>query len=233
MSKLAIFIKSSRHIIYLFSLLSLILSGCVTTSKYQALQTEHDSLNQEKNELQEVNRQLDAEVDELKNNSIELTSQCESQIQVSQTMINDLTEQADTKTIEINLLKEALKVNLVEKIMFESGSANLTKEGRETLTRIAPVLKEAKDKEIHIVGHCDKLPPDAELLKKYRTNWELSTARAIAIIRVLHWGFNIDPRRMVAVGVAHYRPLDMEIEKKISEKNRAVEIFLAIPKKGS
>ena len=176
MSKLAIFIKSSRHIIYLFSLLSLILSGCVTTSKYQALQTEYDSLNtlhislnQEKNELQEVNRQLDAEVDELKNNSIELTSQCESQIQASQTMINDLTEEADTKTIEINLLKEALKVNLVEKIMFESGSANVTKEGRETLTRIAPVLKEAKDKEIHIVGHCDKLPPGAELSKKYPT----------------------------------------------------------------
>lgn len=232
MSKLAIFIKSSRHIIYLFPLLSLILSGCASTSKYQALQTEYDSLNQEKNELQEVNRQLDAEVDELKNNSIELTSQCESQIQASQTMINDLTEEADTKTIQINLLKEALRVNLVEKIMFESGSANVTKEGRETLTRIAPVLKEAKDKEIHIVGHCDKLPLGAELSKKYRTNWELSTARAIAIMRVLHWGFNIDPRRMVAMGVAHYRPLDMEIEKKISEKNRAVEIFLAIPKKG-
>ena len=125
MSKLAIFIKSSRHIIYLFSLLSLILSGCASTSKYQALQTEYDSLNilhisvnQEKNELQEVNRQLEAEVDELKNNSIELTSQCESQIQASQTMINDLTEEADTKTIQINLLKTALKVNLVEKIMF-------------------------------------------------------------------------------------------------------------------
>jgi len=233
MSKLAIFIKSSRHIIYLFSLLSLILSGCASTSKYQALQTKYDSLNQEKNELQEVNRQLEAEVDELKNNSIELTSQCESQRQASQTMINDLTEEADTKTIQINLLKEALKVNLVEKIMFESGSANVTKEGRETLTRIAPVLKEAKDKEIHIVGHCDKLPLGAELSKKYRTNWELSTARAIAIIRVLHWGFNIDPRRMVAMGVGHYRPLDMEIEKKINEKNRAVEIFLAIPKKGS
>jgi len=239
MSKLAIFIKSSRHIIYLFSLLSLILSGCVTTSKYQALQTEYDSLNtlhisvnQEKNELQEVNRQLDAEVDELKSNSVELTSQYENQIQASQTMINDLTEEADTKTMQINLLKGALKVNLVEKIMFESGSANVTKEGKERLTRIAPVLKEAKDKEIHIVGHCDKLPPGAELSKKYRTNWELSTARAIAIMRVLHWGFNIDPRRMVAMGVAHYRPLDMEIEKKISEKNRAVEIFLAIPRNG-
>ncbi|MBW2003281.1 MAG: OmpA family protein [Deltaproteobacteria bacterium] len=240
MSKLAIFIKSSRYIICLFSFLSLILSGCVTTSKYQALQTKYDSLNtlhisvnQEKNELQEVNRQLDAEVDELKNNSIQLTGQCESQIQASQTMINNLTEEADTKTTQINLLKEALKVNLVEKIMFESGSANVTKEGRETLARIAPILKEAKDKEIHIVGHCDRLPPCAELSKKYPTNWELSTARAIAVMRILQWGFDIDPHRMVAVGVGHYRPLDMEIEKKISEKNRAVEIFLATPNKGS
>ena len=243
------FSKSDQFIIYLFVLSLLVLSGCVSTSKYQALQTEydslqtdrdalqteHDALNKEKNELQ-------TEVDELQKENIELTSQNESQIEVSQTMIADfkeesqttideLKEEIDANTDQISALEEKLKDNMVDKIIFESGSAKVTKEGRKILFRIAPILKEAEDKEIHIVGHCDRLPPGAELSKKYRTNWELSTARATAIAQILQWGYGIDPDRMYAVGVAHYRPLDTESEKKISEKNRVVEIFLTTPKK--
>ena len=243
------FSKSDQFIIYLFVLSLLVLSGCVSTSKYQALQTEydslqtdrdalqtdHDALNKEKNELQ-------TEVDELQKENIELTSQNESQIEVSQTMIADfkeesqttideLKEEIDANTDQISALEEKLKANLVDKIIFESGSAKVTKEGRKILFRIAPILKVAEDKEIHIVGHCDRLPPGAELSKKYRTNWELSTARATAIAQILQWGYGIDPYRMYAVGVAHYRSLDTESEKKISEKNRVVEIFLTTPKK--
>jgi len=255
------FSKSDQFIIYLFALSLLVLSGCVSTSKYQALQTEYDSLqtdrdslqtdrdslqteydtlNKENNELQEVNRQIQAGVDELQKENIELTNQKESQIEVSQTMIADfkeesqttigeLQEEIDAKTDQISALEEKLKTNLVEKIIFESGSAKVTREGRRILFRIAPILEEAKDKEIYIVGHCDKLPPGAELSKKYHTNWELSTARAAAVAKILQWGYGIDPDRMYAVGVAHYRPLDMENEKKISEKNRAVEIFFIAP----
>ena len=243
------FSKSDQFIIYLFVLLLLALSGCVSTSKYQvlqteydslqtdrdALQTEHDALNKEKNELQ-------AEVDELQKENIELTSQNESQIEASQTMIADfkeesqstvdeLKEEIDAKTDQISVLEEKLKANLVDKILFESASAKVTKEGRKILFRIAPILKEAKDKEIHIVGHCDRLPIGAELSKQYRSNWELSTARATAIAQILQWGYGIDAGRIVAVGVANYRPIYKENEKKISEKNRAVEIFLTAPKK--
>ena len=243
------FSKSDQFIIYLFVLSLLVLSGCVSTSKYQALQTEydslqtdrdalqtdHDALNKEKNELQ-------TEVDELQKENIELTSQNESQIEVSQTMIADfkeesqttieeLKEEIDANTDQISALEEKLKANLVDTIIFKSGSAKVTKEGRKILFRIAPILKVAEDKEIHIVGHCDRLPPGAELSKKYRTNWELSTARATAIAQILQWGYGIDPGRIVAVGVAHYRPIYTESEKKISPKNRAIEIFLTTPKK--
>ena len=243
------FSKSDQFIIYLFVLSLLVLSGCVSTSKYQALQTEHDSLQTDRDALQtdhdalnKEKNELQAEVDELQKENIELTSQNESQIEVSQTMIADfkeesqttideLKEEIDANTDQISALEEKLKANLVDKIIFESGSAKVTKEGRKILFRIAPILKVAEDKEIHIVGHCDRLPPGAELSKKYRTNWELSTARATAIAQILQWGYGIDPDRMYAVGVAHYRPLDTESEKKISEKNRVVEIFLTTPKK--
>jgi len=229
------FSKSDQFIIYLFVLSLLVLSGCVSTSKYQALQTEHDALNKEKNELQ-------AEVDELQKENIELTSQNESQIEVSQTMITDfkeesqttideLKEEIDANTDQIYVLEEKLKANLLDTIIFKSGSAKVTKEGRKILARIAPILKEAKDKEINIVGHCDKLPPGKELSKIYSSNWELSTARATAIAHILQWGYGIDPGRIVAVGVAHYRPIYTDSKKKISPRNRAIEIFLTTPKK--
>lgn len=234
------FTKGDRYINYLFILLLLILSGCVSTSKYQALQTEYDSLQTEYDALNKENNELQEGVDELQKENIELTSQNESQIEVSQTMITDfkeesqttigeLKEEIDAKTDQISALEGKLKANLVDKITFESGSAKVTREGREILFRIAPILEEAKDKEIHIVGHCDRLPPGAELSKKYHTNWELSTARATAVAKILQWGYGIDPDRMYAVGVAHYRPLDTESEKKISEKNRAVEISFIAP----
>ena len=243
------FSKSDKFIIYLFVLSLLVLSGCVSTSKYQALQTEHDSLQTDRDALQtdhdalnKEKNELQTEVDELQKENIELTSQNESQIEVSQTMIADfkeesqttideLKEEIDANTDQISVLEEKLKANLLDKIIFESGSAKVTKEGRKILFRIAPILKVAEDKEIHIVGHCDRLPPGAELSKKYRTNWELSTARATAIAQILQWGYGIDPGRIVAVGVAHYRPIYTESEKKISPKNRAIEIFLTTPKK--
>lgn len=263
------FTKSNRYPFYLFILLVWVLSGCVSTSKYQALQTdydalktdrdvlqtdrnalqtENDTLKKEKNELQEdnlqlqeVNQQLQTEVDELQKEKIEQLSQTESQIEVSQTMmadfkeesqstIDELKEEIDAKTDLITVLEKTQKAKLVDKIFFESASAEVTKEGRKILFRIAPILKEAKDKEIHIVGHCDRLPPGASISKQYPSNWELSTARATAISQILQWGYGIDAGRIVAVGVAHYRPIYTESEK-ISAKNRVVEIFLAPPKK--
>ena len=234
--------KSDQFIIYLFVLSLLVLSGCVSTSKHRALQTDHDALQTEYDALNKEKNELQAGVDELQKENIEWKSQFESQIEVSQAMIADFKEESqttidgieeeiDAKTDQIYALEEKLKANLVDKIIFKSGSAKVTKEGEKILARIAPILKEAKDKEINIVGHCDRLPPGAELSKKYRTNWELSTARATAIAQILQWGYGIDPGRIVALGVAHYRPLDTESEKKISEKNRAAEIFLTTPKK--
>ena len=234
--------KSDQFIIYLFVLSLLVLSGCVSTSKHRALQTDHDALQTEYDALNKEKNELQAGVDELQKENIEWKSQFESQIEVSQAMIADFKEESqttidgieeeiDAKTDQIYALEEKLKANLVDKIIFKSGSAKVTKEGEKILVRIAPILKEAKDKEINIVGHCDRLPPGAELSKKYRTNWELSTARATAIAQILQWGYGIDPGRIVALGVAHYRPLDTESEKKISEKNRVVEIFLTTPKK--
>ena len=148
------------------------------------------------------------------------------QEQTMQEMIAELQEEIDAKLIRIQMLENCLTVELVEKLLFESASAKVSREGRKLLARIAPILKNAGDQEIRIVGHTDELPPSAKTKKKYPSNWELSTARATSVIRILQWGYGIDPNRLVAEGVAHYRPLKMENDQGVRTKNRTVEILL-------
>jgi chemotaxis protein MotB len=225
MNKLIISIKSIHCIIYASLFFLLVLSGCVSTSKYQSLKTEHDLLQDEKVELEESNRKLKLEADDLKNKSRDLARLNEDQEQM-EVEIAELKEAIEVKTLQVDFLEDTLKVNLVDKLFFKTGSAEVSRKGKKTLARIAPILKDAKDKEIRVVGHCDNLPPGIELSKKYRTNWELSVARATAIVQILQWGHGIDPSRMVAEGVAHYKPINTGNKKKDRASNRVVEIFL-------
>ena len=125
------------------------------------------------------------------------------------------------------MIEKRLRVTAVEKLFFESGSADVKPRGRAILDKIAATLKDAENMEIHVKGHADQLPPGESISKKYPSNWELSVGRATAIIQVLQWGYKIDPKRMVAEGVAHYRPLVMETAGNRA-MNRVVEISLTM-----
>ena len=220
--------KNIHCIIIPSVLLFFFLTGCVvSSSKYQSLEVEHQSLKEETVQLEEDNLQLKDELDELQTASSELTSQKEDQEHNMQKMIDGLQDAVEAKSVEIDVLEDTLQVKLVDRLFFAPGSASMTQEGRKILARIAPILKDAKDHEIRVVGHCDRFPPGANLSKTYPSNWELSASRAIAIIQVLQWGYGIDPARMVAEGVAHYRPQKMENpEKDTRATNRVVEILL-------
>jgi chemotaxis protein MotB len=199
------------------------LTGCVSSSKYQALEVEHQTLKEDTDLLEEDNQALRNELDELKTASSELKDQEHNM----RKMIDGLQDAVEAKSGEIELLEDTLKLKLVDRLFFAPGSASITPQGRKILARIAPILKDAQDHEIRVVGRCDKLPPGSKLSKTYPSNWELSASRAIAIIQVLQWGYGIDPTRMVAEGVAHYRPVKMENPKKdVRATNRVVEILL-------
>jgi chemotaxis protein MotB len=228
MNKLMGLPKNIHCIIIPSVLLFFFLTGCVvSSSKYQSLEVEHQSLKEETVQLEEDNLQLKDELDELQTASSELTLQKENQEHNMQKMIDGLQDAVEAKSVEIDVLEDTLQVKLVDQLFFAPGSASMTREGRKILARIAPILKDAKDHEIRVVGHCDRFPPGANLSKTYPSNWELSASRAIAIIQVLQWGHGIDPTRLVAEGVAHYRPLKMEDpEKDTRATNRVVEILL-------
>lgn len=206
-------------------LLVFIAGGCVSSSKYKALESQHMMLQEENRELNARTISLNDELTQARDQNAKLTQQKRDQERLMNQMLENLKTEVANKSVQIDIMEESLQLKAIEKLFFKSGSAVVSRPGRRILARLAPTLKEAQDKEIRVVGHADQLPPGEKLSQKYPSNWELSTARATAIAQILQWGYGIDPKRIIAQGVAHYRPLVMETEKNRAT-NRVVEIIL-------
>lgn len=114
---------------------------------------------------------------------------------------------------------------MVEKILFDSGSAEIKKEGKKVLDRVVEILKNVKDRQINIEGHTDNVPISPRLAQKFPTNWELSTARATNVVRYLQEK-GIDPALLSATGYAEYRPVSPNDTEEGRAKNRRIEIVL-------
>ncbi|MFQ5329830.1 MAG: flagellar motor protein MotB [Thermodesulfobacteriota bacterium] len=199
--------------------LLVILTGCVSSSKYNLLKTELVETKEENSELARNVLLMEKEyADGIANR--------ETQAETMEEVVDELQDEVDAETVKVNLHENTLHIEVVNRLLYESGSAAIKPEGREVLARIAPILKRAEGKTIKVVGHTDPLPPSARLRKRYPSNWDLSVARATSVIKVLQWGLGINPKRLVAAGVAEYRPLAVGEEEDVEAANRAVEIIL-------
>lgn len=113
-------------------------------------------------------------------------------------------------------------VELKDAILFESGSAILKPEGVEVLQQLKDLIS-GFDNEIMIEGYTDDVPMSS---RTYATNWELSTARAVSVVRYLVEEEDIDPSRLSAVGYGEYRPVVNNDSEENRAKNRRVNILI-------
>ncbi len=109
---------------------------------------------------------------------------------------------------------------------FAPGSAVLTKEGGENLTRLAGIIEAYHDRRIVVEGHTDNVPIGAGLVHLYPSNWELSVARAAAAVRHMQRETKIDPLNMSAAGYGEYRPVAPNDTNEGRQQNRRVEVVL-------
>ncbi|HEY4394174.1 MAG TPA: flagellar motor protein MotB [Polyangia bacterium] len=119
-----------------------------------------------------------------------------------------------------------LRVGLVDKILFDSGEAAISKRGEEVLAKVGAVLASIDDKQIQVSGHTDRTPISDKLTVQFPTNWELSTARAINVVRFLSEKANVPPERLVASGYSEYHPIANNKTAAGRAKNRRIEILL-------
>ncbi|WP_373519833.1 flagellar motor protein MotB [Pricia sp.] len=126
----------------------------------------------------------------------------------------------DDEDIQISVEKGVVFVSISDKLLFSSGSYNVTNRAKEILGKVAKVVNNKPDFEFMVEGHTDDVP--------YRggsgvlmDNWDLSVKRATSVVRILQKDFNVDPKRMTAAGRSEYIPLSMT-EKSKNRRTRIV-----------
>lgn len=114
-------------------------------------------------------------------------------------------------------------VSLQENLLFPSGSAVVNPKGKQALGTLAQVLNSNPDINVVVEGHTDSVP----IHGKFHDNWDLSTARANAIARILIDNYQVDPTRITASGKSKYEPIDTNDTAEGRQHNRRTEIILA------
>jgi chemotaxis protein MotB len=125
--------------------------------------------------------------------------------------------------IEMRFTPEGLVVSLREVGFFNSGEAEMLKDGQATLARIARILID-KGFQLRVEGHTDNVPIHNS---RFKSNWELSTARATEVVALLVERYGFDPKSISAAGYSEYRPIAGNDTEEGRKKNRRVDIVVA------
>jgi len=114
-------------------------------------------------------------------------------------------------------------VSLAEKLLFKSGSDVVDQKGKEALKSLAMVINSSEDFTVAIEGHTDDVPIKTRV---YNDNWDLSTARATSIVRILTNDYGFDPNRITASGKGQFHPVNLNTTAEGRAGNRRTEVIL-------
>lgn len=110
----------------------------------------------------------------------------------------------DDKDINIKVDKGVVYVDISDKLLFKSGSYEVTDRAKEVLGKVAKVLNNQPEIEFLVEGHTDSIPMKSGGIQD---NWDLSVKRATTVVRILQDTYGLDPKRMTAAGRSQYLPL--------------------------
>ena len=127
--------------------------------------------------------------------------------------------------IGLTINEKGLVVSLREKLMFDSGRAEIHQEAKDILKDITIEIGDVPNN-TRIEGHTDNVPIGPELKSKFPTNWELSTARATNVTRYLLETLNFPPQRISSAGYGEYQPVVDNDTEEHKAMNRRVDIVV-------
>ena len=110
----------------------------------------------------------------------------------------------EDEDVDIKVDKTVVYINLSDKMLYQSGSANITSRANEVLGKIAEIVKSRPDLEVMVEGYTDNMPINQQCIQD---NWELSVKRATSVVKALQKNYNIDPNRLIAAGRGEYNAL--------------------------
>ena len=135
-----------------------------------------------------------------------------------------LSKEINDQEVSVKMMDRGLVITFVAEVLFDSGKAQLRQSSFEKLDKIADVLNTTvKDLSVGIEGHTDDVPIQRS---GWKSNWELSSARALSVLHYLTQTRNISPTRLSATGYGEFRLVDDNSTVQGRQKNRRVEIVI-------
>jgi chemotaxis protein MotB len=138
-------------------------------------------------------------------------------------LTRNLTEGIQDKDIEVNIEKTVVFISISDKLLFKSGSYNVTDGAYTVLEKIAKVINDQPQMEVMIEGHTDTTPIKRTIIQD---NWDLSALRATSITRILQYKFGVKPNRLIAAARSQYVPLAANDTAENRAKNRRTKIII-------
>ena len=135
-----------------------------------------------------------------------------------------LRREIDSDQVQLSMEDRGLVITFVAEVLFDSGKAKLSPEGENMLSKVAGVIKEeVSDNDVGVEGHTDNEPIK---YSGWKSNWELSTARATSVLHYLVDNCGLEPDKLSATGYGEYRPVASNDTPEGMQQNRRVEIII-------
>ncbi|SOD96138.1 OmpA/MotB family protein [Spirosoma fluviale] len=125
--------------------------------------------------------------------------------------------------VQIEVKKGVVYVSISDKLLFKSGSYDITPKAEVVLGKVAKVVNDHKDLDILVEGHTDAVPISTAAIKD---NWDLSALRATSVVRTLQAKFGVSPERLTAGGRSEFSPKDDNTTAVGRQQNRRTEIII-------
>jgi chemotaxis protein MotB len=177
-----------------------------TGSQVIALQADLQALKMQKEELLKAQRKAQDDA-------------AKAQKSLKDEMLSAL----QSRDVTISELQGNLTLNILDRILFDSGQTVIKPEGEDVLKQIGGVLDQVPNRQIHVMGHTDNIPIHTSM---YPSNWELSAARALAAVRFLVDNGGVDPKRIAAVAHGEFQPVANNATPEGRARNRRITIVV-------
>lgn len=154
----------------------------------------------------------------------ELTEQVDELSRARKLLEKNLSQEIKDKQVKLEMMEKGLVITVVGDLLFDSGKAKIKNEAEPLLDKVASVLKENVPRlNVGIEGHTDNQPIKHS---GWKSNWELSTARALSVLHYLVNQKGISPNRLSAIGYGEYRSVASNNTSQGRQLNRRVEIVI-------
>ena len=191
------------------------------------LQIQHQYVKNINKQLSQNNEKLQSDIQKHKSVIVLQEKVIRLLDDTKKTIESSLKNEIAAKDIEVVETDSQVKMILVDKILFEAGSVDISEQGKALLLIIARSIKDSKSQNVVVEGHTDDQPISGRLRKRFPSNWELSTARAAAVVRFLQQTGELSPKTLSVKGYSYYRPLGSNLTEHGRRQNRRIEIILS------